>query len=197
MPKIVDFDSRRREIAAKAVAVLVRDGIQETNLGKIADACGMGRTTLYEYFRNVGELVDFTLAETFSRLSSDADAVRYDKSESKAGRIVRLIRYIELFLFADRDRMILMFDFLFHPDRETPGVTFNIQEHIRKLRIGLEEIIAEAVESGELKPVDPQSMAFTLFAFIEGAAVHATLYDRALAEKTLRDIAILIEGLKS
>lgn len=197
MPKIVDFDARRREIAAKAVSVLVRDGIQETNLGKIADACGMGRTTLYEYFRNVGELVDFTLEETFSRLSADADAVRYDTSESGADRIVRLIRYIELFLFADRDRMILMFDFLFHPDRETPGVTFNIQEHIRKLRQGLGEIIAEAVNAGELKSVDPESMAFTLFAFIEGAAVHATLYDRALAEKTLRDIAVLIEGLKS
>jgi AcrR family transcriptional regulator len=196
MPKIVDFDVKRREIAAQAVTVLVQNGIQETNLGKIAKHCGMGRTTLYEYFTNVGELINFTLEETFRRLFDDIDAIRDDRTGSATDRIVRYVHYIEQFLFAEKDRMILMFDFLFHPDRENPGVTFNSQAHIRTLRLGLQTIIEEAITAGELKPVDPESMAFTLFASIEGATIHAVLYDRTLAEKTMRDMELLIEGLK-
>ncbi len=196
MPKVVDFDAKRREIAEKAVAVLVKNGIQETNLGKIAGHCGMGRTTLYEYFANVGELINFTLEETFRRLFADIDAIRDDRTGNATDRIIRYVKYIEAFLFAEKDRMILLFDFLFHPDRETPGVTFNSQEHIRTLRLGLQAIIEEAVKAGELKPVDPASMAFTLFASIEGATIHAVLYDRTLAEKTMRDLELLIEGLR-
>lgn len=197
MPKIVDFEAKRREIASKAAAILVRDGIQETNLGKVADACGMGRTTLYEYFRNVGELVNFTLAETFARIEAGSETLRQDRTESATARLARLIQYLESFAIEERDKMVLILDFLFHPARTTPGVTFNVQEHVRAIRAELKGILEEAVGAGELRAVNPSSMAFTLFAFVEAATVHAVLYGDVSLEDTSRDIEAIIEGLKA
>ena len=197
MPKIIDYDARRREIANQAIAVMVRDGIQEANLGKVADLCGLGRTTLYQYFRNINEVIEFTLEEVFTNLDAEAKAVYGDTSLGALDKLLRFMAYLERVAILDKNRMVLVLDFLLHPNRATPGIAFNVQEHVRILRSELERILAQAVESGELKSMDTKSMAFTLFAFIEAATVHSALYDNISLEATMRDIDLLIEGLKA
>lgn len=197
MPKIVDFEARRREIAEKAVAVMVRDGIQEANLGKVADLCGLGRTTLYQYFRNIEEVVVYTLEEIFGRLDRETEALYEDPSLGAADKLLKSMEYLERAAVLDRGKMILVLDFLLHPNRETPGIAFDVQQQVRKLRAGLERALTAAVESGEIKPIDPASMAFTLFSFIEAATVHSALYDNISLDGTLRDIRILVEGLRA
>jgi len=197
MPKIIDYDARRREIAAKAASVLARDGILEANLGKVADSCGLGRTTLYQYFRNIGELVEFTLAETFARLDGEAELLWADRSMDAVDRLLRFMRFLDEVAIRDKDRMILVLDFLLHPHREQKDISFDVQEHVRILRGELEAILAEAVASGKLREMDTKSMAFTLFAFIEAATVHGALYDNISLENTIRDINLLIDGLRS
>jgi AcrR family transcriptional regulator len=195
VPKIVDFDAKRREIAAQAVAVLVRDGILEANMGKIAVSCAMGRTTLYQYFRDIGELVDFTLAETFGSMNAEAEALLRNESIGAVDRLRRFMHYLVREAIEDKDRMVLVLDFLLHPHRVVPGVAFNVQQHVRVIRGELENILARAVKDGELRDVDSKSMAFTLFAFVEAATVHGALYDNISLENTLRDIDRLIFGL--
>jgi hypothetical protein len=68
---------------------------------------------------------------------------------------------------------------------------------VRILRGELEGILAEAVASGELRSMDTKSMAFTLFAFIEAATVHSALYDNISLENTMRDIDLIIDGLRT
>jgi AcrR family transcriptional regulator len=197
MPKIIDYDAKRREIAAKAVSVLVRDGIQEANLGKVADCCGMGRTTLYQYFRNINELIDFTLAETFARLDAEAASLRGDRSVDALGRLLRFMQYLEREAIEDKDRMVLVLDFLLHPNRGRAGISFDVQEHVRILRGELELILSDAVAEGALRAMDTKSMAFTLFAFIEAATVHSALYDNISLQDTMRDINMLIDGMRT
>jgi AcrR family transcriptional regulator len=195
MPKVVDYETRRREIAAKAVLVLVRDGIQEASMGKIADSCGMARTTLYQYFRDVGELVDFTLAEVFGSLDAEASALLRNTNLGAVERLLRFMHELAREAITDRDRMVLVLDFLLHPNRSVPGVTLDVYEQVRVLRKEIETMLTRAVEDGELCDIDAKSMAFTLFAFIEAATVHAALYDNISLVNTIRDVDRLILGL--
>jgi AcrR family transcriptional regulator len=197
MPKIIDYDQRRHEIAEKAIAVLVRDGIQEASFGKVADLCGLGRTTLYQYFRNINEVLEFTLAGVFDSLDREAENLYADTSRGPYEKLLAFMAYLERVAILDKNRMVLVLDFLLHPHREIPGFSFSVQEHVRKLRAELERILAAAVASGDLRPIDSKSMAFTLFAFIEAATVHSVYYDNISLEDTMRDLNILIEGLRA
>jgi AcrR family transcriptional regulator len=197
MPKIVDYEARRREIADKAVSVMVRDGIQETSLGKVADLCGLGRTTLYQYFSNIDEVVVFTLEDVFGRLDRETAAVYDDPRLGATDKLLRLMEFLERVAVLDKPKMILVLDFLLHPNRKAPQIDFDVQEHVRRLRAGLEQLLVMGIESGELKPMNPLSMAFTLFSFIEAATVHSALYDNISLESTLSDIRLLIDGLKA
>jgi AcrR family transcriptional regulator len=196
MPKIIDFDEKRREISAQAVSVLAEEGLQASNLGKVAERCGVGRTTLYEYFPNMGKLVDFCLAETFEQLSTETLALREDRRLSATERLLKLMEFLEGYASQNKDRMILMLDFLLHPRRETPGVSFDVPSRVRIIRSELERVLTEAVDSGEIRHVEPASMAFTLFSFVEAASIHGALYDNLSLQSTLRDIKILIQGLR-
>jgi len=196
MPKIVDYDARRKEIADKTVSVLVRDGFRELKLGKVADLCGIGRTTIYQYFRNVGQIIDFALADVFGGLDAEIELVLRDEELTPSNKLFRVMDYLEKVAILDKERMILVLDFLLHPNREMPGVQFNVQARVRALRIGLERALEAGMATGEIRPVDSKSMAFTLFSFVEAATVHSTLYDNISLENTMRDMRILMEGLR-
>jgi AcrR family transcriptional regulator len=196
MPKIIDYETRRREIAALAISVLVRDGIQKASMASIALSCGMRRTTLYQYFSHVGELVDFTLSEIFGTLDAKAVALLTDSSLGPVERLLLFMHDLAREAITDRNRMVLVLDFLLHPHRKVPGVEFDVQEHVRTLRGELENMLSRAIEGGELHAIDAKSMAFTLFAFIEAATVHAALYENISLENTIRDVDRLILGLR-
>ena len=49
---VVDHDKRRRAILKKSLEVFVDEGYEDATFQKIANRCGITRTTLYIYFKN-------------------------------------------------------------------------------------------------------------------------------------------------
>lgn len=69
MAIVVEHDKRKREILDKAMELFCRDGYEDVTFQKIADACGITRTTLYIYFKNKHEIFNFSIKQ----LSSDLE----------------------------------------------------------------------------------------------------------------------------
>jgi len=85
MPKIVDVDQRRSELAEAAARVIARAGVDGASMRDIATEAGWTTGTLVHYFANKRELLDFTLRASIERRSarrsersdlSPADALR-------------------------------------------------------------------------------------------------------------------------
>ena len=85
MPKIVDVDQRRSELAEAAARVIARAGVDGVSMRDIAAEAGWTTGTLAHYFTNKRELLDFTLRASIERRSarrserndlSPADALR-------------------------------------------------------------------------------------------------------------------------
>ena len=56
MAIVVEHDKRKAEILQKALDVFVEEGYEDVTYQKIADRCGITRTTLYIYFKNKREI---------------------------------------------------------------------------------------------------------------------------------------------
>lgn len=56
MPKIVNIDEKRREIATCAIPLFLKNGYEKTTLQNVAVAAKIGRSTLYQYFNNKEEI---------------------------------------------------------------------------------------------------------------------------------------------
>jgi TetR/AcrR family transcriptional regulator, transcriptional repressor of aconitase len=98
MPKIVDHDAYREEIAEKAVAVFRRRGYSGIGMREIAKELGMSKSALYHYYPSKDAL--------FLACSRRVASVRLDSSLSPIDALVSAAREWES-VFAGELRIIL------------------------------------------------------------------------------------------
>ncbi len=61
MPKIVDHDERRQELAEAAWSIIRREGLEAVSVRKIASEAGVSLGALRHYFNNQPELLSFSM----------------------------------------------------------------------------------------------------------------------------------------
>jgi AcrR family transcriptional regulator len=94
MPKIVDHKDQRRQIREAARKVFARRGIEGTGLAHVAEAAGMGRSSLYHYYPDKRALLrglarDLLIEEEdLFRTAADADGDALERIERLATLIV-------------------------------------------------------------------------------------------------------------
>lgn len=197
MPKIVDYDSRRTEIAAMAVKVFVRDGYHAANLSDIAELCGFGRTTIYKYFTNKSDIYVFAMEDIFKRLKFLATEVLENRSLGPTDRLLLLLDKLLRKAVEEKELMTLVIEQLLCPERRDPHMNLGAVQMIRDLRASLESLLVEGNAAGELKVANPNAMAFALFSLVEAATINNSLYSIFSLEDTLHAAKDLVTGLRA
>ena len=82
MATIVEHDKRKHEILQKALDVFIEEGFEDVTFQKIADRCGITRTTLYIYFKNKREIFLWSIKQLTSRLEAELVSIVKNKSVS-------------------------------------------------------------------------------------------------------------------
>ena len=79
MAIVVEHDKRKHEILQKSLDVFVEQGYEDATFQKIADHCGITRTTLYIYFKNKHEIFLGSIKELLSELETNLrDIIKKD-----------------------------------------------------------------------------------------------------------------------
>jgi AcrR family transcriptional regulator len=183
MPKVVDSGAQRREIREAARRVFARHGVAATGLAQVAEAAGMGRSSLYHYYPDrtalVRDLVRDLLAEEealfvgvasgegspLARLEALAAAMPALFEEwAMAGRLLLELRSSDARLF---------------------------RPYLRRIREALASLIAEGQRRGEMdRDLDPQLAAATLMGVIDGILLQTIVDPAGFADR-----GALLEGL--
>lgn len=179
---------RRAEIARKAVEVLRERGVMRTNMSELADALGVKRTTLYWYFKDIGELFDIgfeqandqflvVAAEAFARTSHPIDALE------------AVLRAVAGHYEQSRDDLVMLVQ-LWAAGRVEQSA--RVLERGRQTLVPFHEQLVELVRSGQAKRLirdcDPEGLVDTLMALIHGCLV-AMLAREADPEPMLETVA--------
>lgn len=98
MPKIVDGDLRRQELAAAAARLIARGGLEAATMRDIATEAGLTTGSVTHYFADKRELLLFTLAESLQHRRGRRGAV------ASAGAQAALRSALEGALPIDADR---------------------------------------------------------------------------------------------
>ena len=68
MAVVVEHEKRKHEILGKALDLFIEEGYEDVTFQKIADRCGITRTTLYIYFKNKREIFVWSIKDLTERL---------------------------------------------------------------------------------------------------------------------------------
>ncbi len=170
MPKQVDHDERRNEVAAVAERLIAERGL-DVGVLDVARAGGWSSSVVTHYFASKHELLEHTMRRSLERAGQAVDA-RVAAGQS------RLRAIIEETLPLDASRRRRSRLFLVFWGRAVHDA--RLREHQRRRHAGFRRTLAEliAAELAEESQRDPEIEARRLFALLDGLVVQAVFEPR-------------------
>lgn len=194
MPKIIDYESKKRDIIEKARIVFAKQGYHNTNLSHISQKCGMGRTTLYQYFKNKDEIFYHTVDSTLEEMQTQVKVITTNNQLTFTEKIKEIIEQL-----TDEQKnnntFILLLETWLILNREKNETLEHLKTHIEDLKNTIEILVREAIDAKEIIPIDSRSLAETIYTFIETFTLQRTS-SNVDAETKMESLKLLIDGLK-
>jgi AcrR family transcriptional regulator len=162
-------DTRARILKA-AREIFFRDGFADTNLDEVASCAAVGKGTLYRHFDSKVELYVAVLAVGGAAFD---DALR--EVVAQPGSSLERLREIGRFYrryWSERPGYFSIFSVLHFQDvigHLSPALTEKVREIWERPLRQLEQVIADGVRRGELRPCDPWVMANVIWRTGNGA----------------------------
>lgn len=184
MPKLVDADQRREELAEAAARVIARSGIDGASLRGVAAEAGWTTGALVHYFANKRELLAFTLQASLERRR----IANADRAELPPDQALRSMLFDAL-PTTDQTTLHWIVTLAFAGQASSDTDLAAIQRSAyRDFRSAVIELVAVCHPS-----VDAEQEAERLIALVDGIALQA-LFDPDLWSPN-RQIAALESGL--
>jgi AcrR family transcriptional regulator len=170
-PKVLDKEEKRAQIALAAVEVFGNKGFDRTRIEDVAKAAGVGKGTIYEYFKNKKELMDGALEVLMSHMAdglmppTDSGKSPLEVLKEMTRKTVEAIRHV-----ADAYRFFLEYMLIASRSGEDYG---GFKDILIDYRASLTNLIEAGIESGEIRSdVDAKGAAAAFAAWFDGAIFH-------------------------
>ena len=190
MPKIVDHDERREEIARALWRVVRRDGIGAASVRSIAAEAGWSAGAVRYYFPDQAGLLGFAVELVTRRVGE-----RITRLEPSGSPVERVLSYLEEVIPLDDERRAefeVWLAFLAQSQAETEaGGT--LRPHVEPLHAQLLQLCRSLVdflqESETLRPgLDPAVEASLLHALVDGLSIHTATNTEQVPPDRVREI---------
>ncbi|MCQ2580347.1 MAG: TetR/AcrR family transcriptional regulator [Treponemataceae bacterium] len=150
MAIIVEHDKRKHTILDKALDVFVDEGYEDATFQKIADRCGITRTTLYLYFKNKREIFISSIKQLTNSIELNLLEVMHNESLSSHEKLSQVLHQI---LDACRDNARLftvVLNYLLQIQKTGKNPETLVRRRTVRLRHLLCNILIEGIDKNEL-----------------------------------------------
>jgi AcrR family transcriptional regulator len=195
MSIIVEHEKRRREILEKALNVFVDEGFEDATFQKIADRCGITRTTLYIYFKNKKEIFNYSIKQLLTSVETRIQKIRANASLGSADKIRAVVLDIIGQLEENRLLLSVILDYLLYLSKSDLDPETRVRRRTLKLRHILAAMVIEGVRAGELTPVNVRTADDLLYGLIETAIFRLVVLKRGTVGELKQAVELTVKGL--
>jgi AcrR family transcriptional regulator len=179
MPKIVDHEQRREELAGAVWRLASRDGLEAVTIRAVAAEAGWSTGALHHYFSDKEELLLFAFQTVADRVSGRVAAARETATEPLD--LARELLAIGLPLDAERRAETRLWFAFLGLALTRPPLARAQRLAYRAWRAMVADALREAQERGDVDAgIDVEREAAGLVALVDGLAIQATFEPRAL-----------------
>jgi AcrR family transcriptional regulator len=171
MPKIVDKKKKAEAISDAALKVFREQGYNKTRMADIAQMAGMGKGTLYEYFKDKADILRFAFDQYFSVFSDGVLKAMKEKTKPSE-KILSLIDFALRHAAEWEDHCAIYVDY-FGAVRIEEQKRFSLSGIYAEMKDVLENLIKEAQSANEIdEKFDPGAVAELLLSIYDGIILH-------------------------
>ena len=195
MAIVVEHDKRRKEILEKSFDLFCREGYDDVTFQKIADACGITRTTLYIYFKNKREIFAWSIKQFLQDLEKSLLQIVRDRSLSSEQCIRNICDHIiteeqkNPALFA----VLLSYLIQIRKAGEEPGE--RVRRRTVRMRHLLSTLIIRGQNAGEFKKLPVKDIEELLYTLLESAIFRLAVLNQRDISMVRTSVDLVISGL--
>ncbi len=182
-------------ILAAAADIFAAQGFYQATIEQIADAAGVGKGTVYLYFKSKKGLFDALVLESSQRVLQQAKAVL--TAHSDPIERIRMLTEIQLQILKRNYPLMQMIMREFSPGK-LKDLRPELAQHIRELRELYVLILEEGIATGHLRPHNPQVAASAYMGAVNqvGADLNHGHLQLSLADTEEALFQLFITGLQ-
>jgi len=186
-----ELDRRRHEIFNTAVTLFIEKGFSETSVREIADAAGVGKSTIYDYFPSKDEILIAYVVDEVSHMTAEAEEI-CSLDLSAGDKFRRLLRRHLDYVLANKSVYLRL---TYEVQRLSLESQQRIQKHRHAYQDMLCELLRQGIQHGEFRPVNPLLAVRAMFNLLTSAVF--TSRPTGSPEEMLSDtVDIFFKGLE-
>ena len=196
MAIIVEHEKRKREILDKALDVFVEEGYEDATFQKIADKCGITRTTLYIYFKNKREIFMWSIKQLTEGLEKSLLDTMTNENLTSAEILRDVVVKILEKCVNNRRLFSVLLTYLLQLQKTGKDPGERVRRRTIRLRHLLSKILIDGIKKGEFKDVNVKACNEMIYSLIESTVFRLAILDSENVDDLYGSIGFAIEGLK-
>ncbi|MBO8437110.1 MAG: TetR/AcrR family transcriptional regulator [Spirochaetes bacterium] len=198
MPKKIDHEERKETILSTALEVFAKEGYHDSNLSLIAEAAGISRPTVYQYFHNKDEIYYYAVKLITGRLFTKYSAIAWGDGESdEVERMKLILSDIVDIAIANEHALMNLMDVMVSAKRDGVDFADVIHHRTAKLSILFKRLLRQGIDNHRLRKLDIDATAEAIFNLAELVCFQVAFFKAFDKEGALGMISSYLESLKA
>ena len=160
----VEHEKRKHEILTKALELFIEEGYEDVTFQKIADRCGITRTTLYIYFKNKREIFLWSIKQFTQALEQEILTILKNPQYTSIECIFDMIitRAEENYQFFK-----VLLTYLIQLQKSGSNVNERVARRTIRIQHILSTIVIRGQKNGEIKKLPVKNINDQLYMLLE------------------------------
>ncbi len=195
MAIVVEHDKRRREILEKSLDVFAKDGYEDVTFQKIADRCGITRTTLYFYFKNKRDIFLAALKQLLSEMEIEIRNLVSDENIPAEETLRKVMMIIVGYCEQNINMFSVLLVYLIQLKKAGVDTDERVRRRVVKLRHLMSTVIIRGIKNNEFAVTDVHQSNELLDGIVEAAIFRVAILNQTDISKIRTTINLAIDGI--
>lgn len=195
MAIVVEHDKRRYEILEKALDVFTEEGFEDATFQKIADRCGITRTTLYIYFRNKREIFLWSIKQLTNSIEEDLLAMIDSDVFDYPQKLETVLHTIIDRCVENQKLFTVVLSYLLQAQKSGKDPNIRVRRRTIRLRHLLNRLLIAGKNAGQFRITNIKAANDLLYGMIEACIFHISVLNAGAADDIKDATSLAIQGL--
>ncbi|MCR5725787.1 MAG: TetR/AcrR family transcriptional regulator [Treponema sp.] len=195
MAIVVEHDKRKHEILEKSFELFCREGYEDVTFQKIADACGITRTTLYIYFKNKREIFTWSIKQLTEELEAMLLKIIEDDSLNSEQCLRKTLEWILDACTARADMFNVLLQYVMQLRKDGSNPAERVRRRVLRVQHLLSMMIIRGQKSGEFKKIPVKQANELLYSLLESAIFRIAVLAQTDITAVKISLNLAVDGL--
>ena len=194
MAIIVEHEKRVKEILEKSMDVFVEEGYEDATFQKIADKCGITRTTLYIYFKNKHEIFLGSIKQLLGELEGNITRIMADDSLSAQAQLRSIMD--ELISSCEHNAKLfhVLLSYLIQLKKTGVDPKERVSRRVIRVRHLLNTVLIRGIHEKEFRDLSVADMNQLLYNLLETAVFKSAVHFQEDVKEVRSSLNMAIDG---